>query len=203
MVGSGKRRKATYRDVLAAPEHHVAEIIDGDLYLSPRPGVPHAHAITMLLTLLANPFALGNGGPGGWYFLIEPELHLGKQIVVPDLAAWRRDRMPQTAGNFITIPPAWICEGLSPSTAKLDRFKKLPVYAEAGVEYAWLISAKDWLLEVYGLARGRYQLTQMFGDGDPIRAQPFEEILLELDQIASLPTRASERPVIWGAALAR
>jgi len=196
MVDSGKRRKASYRDVLRSPAHVNAEVIDGELFLSPRPGVPHAHAITELLLRLGGRHR--HEGADGWYFLIEPELHFGDAIVVPDLAAWRRSNMPDVSGKYIELAPVWVCEGLSASTMKLDRFKKLPLYAREGVEYAWLVDAIAWSLEVHGLVNRRYELIQMFGDGDRIRAQPFEEVELVLEDIASLPTRASERPIIYG-----
>ncbi|MEP6863735.1 MAG: Uma2 family endonuclease [Deltaproteobacteria bacterium] len=197
MVGS-KRRRARYRDVLAAPEWMVAEIIAGELYLSPRPAFPHARGMTSLLTLLGAPFDRGVGGPGGWFFLFEPELHLGRDVIVPDIAAWRRDRMPDVTAKFATLPPTWICEGLSQSTSKHDRARKLPLYAKAGVEFVWLVSATEWTLEVYGLANGKYELVQMFRDHDVIRAQPFEGLELRLDMIATLPSRASESPLAYG-----
>jgi Uma2 family endonuclease len=192
MVDSNRRRRARYRDVIAAPEWFIAEIVDGELYLSPRPGLPHAHGITSLVMLLG-----GSGGPGGWFFLFEPELHLGRNVVVPDLAAWRRERMPDVRAKFATLPPAWLCEGLSDSTAKHDRARKLPIYAKAGVEFVWLVSPTEWTLEVYGLAEGRYELVQLFRDDEVIRAQPFEQFELRMSQIASLPFRASEPPIAY------
>jgi Uma2 family endonuclease len=198
MVDSNRRRRARYRDIIAAPERFVAEIIDGELFLSPRPAFPHARGITSLAGLLQPPFDFGFGGPGGWVFIIEPEIHLGRNVVVPDIAAWRRERMPDLTAKFATLPPAWLCEGLSKSTTKHDRTRKLPLYAKYGVEFAWLISATEWMLEVYGLAGGRYKLVQMFGDGEVIRAQPFEDLELRLDLIAALPFRASETPLGYG-----
>lgn len=198
MVDPGKRRKASYRDVLRSPPHVNAEVIDGELFLSPRPAFPDARGITSLASLLGVPFDLEYRGPGGWFFLVEPEIHLGRNIVVPDIAAWRRDRMPDVTANYATVPPAWICEGLSESTAKHDRTRKLPLYAKAGVEFAWLISATEWTLEVYGLVDGRYELVQMFREHDVIRAQPFEALQLRLSMIATLPARASETPLAYG-----
>jgi Uma2 family endonuclease len=198
VVDSGKRRRATYRDVLDAPPWMVAEIIGGELYLSPRPAFPHAHAITSLLSLLHAPLDRGIGGPGGWFFLLEPEIHLGRNVVVPDIAAWRRDRMPDLQAKFATLPPAWVCEGLSRSTATHDRTRKLPLYARYGVEFAWLVSPTEWRLEVHGLTDGDYRLVQMFTDDDAIRAQPFEEVELRLDAIATLPSRVSESPLAYG-----
>jgi Uma2 family endonuclease len=196
----GKRREATYQDVLDAPEHMVAELIDGELVLSPRPGFAHQLSQTNLLGRLLPPFHFGDDGPGGWIFLIEPELHLGNQILVPDLAAWRHARFPEPMVKeaFATVAPDWLCEGLSPSTRKLDRLRKLPIYATAGIGHAWLVDAAHRTLEVYGLVAARYELIQMFCEGDAIRAEPFAELELTIEKIMDLPNRASERAATYG-----
>src|SRR5512138_651551 len=142
-MADSAKRKATYRDVLDAPEHMVAEIIGGELYLSPRPGSPHASATSRLGYVLGPPFDLGSGGPGGWILLFEPELHLGESVVVPDIAGWRRERLPELPRDaFITVAPDWLCETLSRSTEKLDRAKKLPVYASAKVGHVWFVNPR-------------------------------------------------------------
>ena len=199
MVDATKRREATYQDVLDAPEHKVAEIIDGELYLSPRPATPHARTVSQLLLLLGAPFDHGNGGPGGWYFLIEPELHFGKQIVVPDIAAWRRENLPKDlSGPFITEPPDWLCEGLSKSTVRLDREKKMPLYAKVGVGHAWLAEPVMKTVEVYRRVDKKFELVKIFVDDEVIKAEPFAAIELQLGQIWSLPTRAGEQAVDYG-----
>ena len=114
-----RRGRATYQDVLDAPAHLVAEIIGGTLHAHPRPAMPHALASSHLSDELVGPYGKGRGGPGGWWIVFEPELHLGEEIVVPDLAGWRRERMPeypQTA--YATLAPDWACEVLSPSTRR-------------------------------------------------------------------------------------
>ncbi len=78
------RRRATYQDVLDAPPNMVAEVIDGQLVLMPRPAKPHALAASALGQELGPPFQRGKGGPGGWFVLDEPELHLGGDILVPE-----------------------------------------------------------------------------------------------------------------------
>jgi Uma2 family endonuclease len=199
MVDSSKRREATYQDVLDAPEHKVAEIINGELYLSPRPAGPHSRAMTVLGGLLIPPFDFGAGGPGGWYFIVEPELHFGKQILVPDMAAWRRDQLPASLnGPFITEPPAWLCEGLSKSTARIDRLKKMPVYADVGIGHVWLVEPVMKTLEVYRRVGKRYELQKMFADDEVVQAEPFDGIELPLGQIWSLPNRAGEEAVEYG-----
>ncbi len=126
--------RATYQDVLDAPPHMVAEIVDGKLYTHPRPAIPHAMASSRLGYFIGPPFEFGSGGPGGWWIIDEPELHLGDDIVVPDIAGWRRERVPvMPSGAFCTLAPDWVCEVLSPSTRKLDLGGKRAIYAREGV----------------------------------------------------------------------
>jgi Uma2 family endonuclease len=177
----GGRRRATYEDILNAPEHKVAEIIDGVLYLSPRPAFPHALATTELAIDLGPPFSRGRGGPGGWWILIEPELHFGEDVLVPDIAGWRHSRMPNApSGAFTTLAPDWLCETLSPSTAKLDRTKKLGVYARERVPHVWLVDARRKTLEVLTL-RGSSLVTQAtYREHERVRVEPFDAIEIEL-----------------------
>src|SRR6266498_4100841 len=93
-MASSMKRRATYDDLLQVPSHRVAEIVDGDLHVSPRPASRHVLASSRLGSELGPPFDRGRGGPGGWWILFEPELHFGEDVVVPDLAGWRRERMP-------------------------------------------------------------------------------------------------------------
>lgn len=189
-----KRREATYQDVLDAPEHMVAELIDGELILSPRPAGPHASVASMLGSELIPPFSRGRGGPGGWIILVEPELHLDGRVVVPDWAGWRTTRLPEVPdAPFFTLAPDWICEIASKSTEKLDRKKKLPVYASAGVQHVWLIQPRIRTLEVLRLHDGHWLHVGYFTDGENIRAEPFHEIELELATLWwGLPLRSSE-----------
>ena len=127
-------RRATYQDVLDAPAHLVAEIINGTLHTHPRPASRHALATSNLGDELVSPFGKGRGGPGGWWIIDEPELHFDEEIVVPDLAGWRRERMPEYPDTaYFTLAPDWVCEALSASTRKVDLHEKRPIYALAGV----------------------------------------------------------------------
>ena len=147
-------RRATYQDVLDAPAHRVAEIVDGTLYTHPRPAMPHALATSVLGHDLGNPFQFGRGGPGGWWIIDEPELHLGEDILVPDLAGWRRERMPDYPDTaYVTLAPDWVCEVLSSSTRKVDLHEKRPVYAREGVGHLWLVDPIDRTLEAFELPR--------------------------------------------------
>ena len=152
-------RRATYQDVLDASVHLVAEIIDGTLYTHPRPAPRHATATSRLGFELGGPFDRGRGGPGGWRILDEPELHLGEEVLVPDLAGWRRERMPELPGTaYFTLAPDWVCEVLSASTRKVDLQGKRPIYASAGVAYLWLIDPVDRTLEAFELLDGQWLL---------------------------------------------
>jgi Uma2 family endonuclease len=176
------KRSASYEDLLALPDHVVGEIVDGSLYVSPRPAPPHGHAASVLGEELGPPFRRGRGGPGGWVFYDEPELHLGEDVVVPDLAGWRRERMaemPTDLAYFVVVPD-WICEVLSPSTAGFDRGEKLVVYAWAGVGQVWFIDPVERTLEVLRLDGATYRIMQVATGEVSIRAKPFDAIELDL-----------------------
>lgn len=182
-MGDPVKRRATYQDVLDAPDHVVAEIVGGELVLSPRPSKPHAAATTALGEELGPPFKRGKGGPGGWILLDEPELHLGREILVPDLGGWRRERMPvlTTDEAYFTLAPDWVCEVLSPSTHKLDRKDKLAIYGAHAVRHVWLVDPLERTLEVLRLGDGgKYTILDVASDAQQVRAEPFDAIVLDL-----------------------
>jgi len=169
-------RRATYDDLLAVPEHLVAEILFGQLVTHPRPAPRHASAATALSGILAPPFQFGSGGPGGWIFMVEPELHLGEHVAVPDLAAWRRERLPSLPETaWIETSPDWICEVLSPSTERYDRGNKRVIYAEAGIGHLWHADPVLRMLEVFELKDGKWLLLDVFHDDAQVAAPPFAE----------------------------
>jgi len=181
MAADPARRQATYEDVLNAPEHVVAEILDGELYTSPRPAGPHAEAASVLTMDLGGAFHRGRGGPGGWIILSEPELHFLRDVLVPDLAGWKRSRLPAVPqAAFIELAPDWVCEVSSPSTARIDRTRKLPIYARERVPYVWLVHPGERLLDVYRLDGDTYRLIVTHGGDDRARLEPFAEVELEL-----------------------
>jgi len=174
-------KRATYEDVLNAPENKVAEILDGELFLSPRPAPPHVAAHSALQGLLHPPFHQGRGGPGGWRILVEPELHLGDDVLVPDVAGWRRQRMPALPRTaWFDLSPDWLCEVLSPSTETIDRARKLRLYAAGGVPHVWLVNPVGRTLEVMRLRDGGWMLVGVFSGDEEIRAEPFEAVPLSL-----------------------
>jgi Uma2 family endonuclease len=180
-------RRATYADVLAAPEHHIAQVIDGQLDVQPRPAGKHARSYSVLGGELVTVFGRKRGGgPGGWWIIDEPELHLGPEpdILVPDIAGWRRERLPEyPTGPFVTLPPDWACEILSPSTHRLDRVRKMPIYAREGVRYVWLVDPDAETLEAYRLEGSAYLRIAAHGENERARIEPFEALELDLAEL--------------------
>jgi Uma2 family endonuclease len=174
-------RAATYEDLLKVPDHLVAEILEGELYATPRPAVSHAVAASVLGSELGNPFQQGRGGPGGWWILDEPELHLGADVLVPDLAGWRRERLPELPdAAAITVAPDWVCEVLSPSTEALDRVPKLRIYARERVSHVWFVNPKTQTLEVLRLESGLWMLVATHDGDASVSVEPFDAISLDL-----------------------
>jgi hypothetical protein len=175
------RKPATYADLEALPANLLGEIVGGELHVSPRPAAPHAVATSRLASRLIGPFDLGEGGPGGWLILFEPELHLEEDVLIPDLAGWRRTRLPEAPRTAaFTLPPDWVCEVLSPSTEALARGSKLSVYAREGVRHVWLVNPEVRTLEVLRLEGSRYLLLGVHTGEAHVRAEPFGELELAL-----------------------
>lgn len=175
------KRGALYEDVLAAPDDKVAEIIRGDLYLSPRPAPRHSNASSTLGADLHDAFHRRRRGPGGWWILDEPELHLGPDILVPDIAGWRRERMPalpETA--WFALAPDWLCEVISPSTENLDRGEKLAIYTEAGVDFLWMVDPSLKLLEVLRRVHDTWRVVATHAGNVSICEPPFESVSVDL-----------------------
>ena len=188
MVTARGSRTKTYADYLALPEGTKAELIDGELYMSPQPKGRHVRAASVLGTLLGSPFGLRAGessyGPGGWWIFDEPECHLplDRRVLIPDLAGWRRERMPEPpedSHKFLTVPD-WICEVLSPSTQGHDMLRKMPIYLAAGVVWAWIVNPVDRRIDVYHAEGGEWlDVVGVEGEG-PARLPPFDAIELDL-----------------------
>lgn len=118
---------------------------------------------------------------GGWVILNEPELHLAADVLVPDLAGWRRERMPQIPRvAAFTLSPDWVCEVLSPSTAGKDRSKKLPIYSREHVSHVWFSDPDAKTLESLLLDGESYRVHAVFASDTKVRAVPFDAIELDL-----------------------
>jgi Uma2 family endonuclease len=190
-------RPATYADIEALPPNIVGEIIDGELMTHPRPSPRHAATTNSLSAELSGPFQKGRGGPGGWVFLDEPELHLGAHVLVPDVGGWRRERLDlEPDAPFIEIAPDWLCEVLSASTERSDRTVKMRIYAEAGIPHFWLIDPRLQLLEAFELHEGRWSKVGAWSSDDEARAPPFDAVAIALADLWPLdrPLGFDENP---------
>lgn len=180
-MGPAVTRPATYEDLRAVPAHLVAEIIGGRLVTHPRPRPRHAAAASGLGVKLGGSFHYGDSGPGGWWILDEPEVHLGADVVVPDLAGWRRERMPRLPDTaWFELAPDWVCEVVSPSTARIDRLDKRDIYGRSGVSFLWFVDPEARTLEAFELRAGAWVLIAAHGDDDTVAVPPFDAVPLPL-----------------------
>lgn len=176
-------KPSLYQQLLALPDHVNGEILNGQIYAQPRPSGLHALAERGLSIDLGGPFDFGRGGPGGWWILTEPEIHFVRdiEVAVPDLAGWRRERMPNVpAEHRFEVVPDWLCEILSPSTLKKDRAVKLPLYAHYGVPYAWFVDPVARILEAYELRQERWTLLATLKDDATVSLPPFDAVSFSL-----------------------
>ena len=190
---ASKPGPATYADIQALPPNRVGEIVHGVLHAHPRPRPRHAKATSELGAELIAPFGRGRGGPGGWIILDEPELHLGADVLVPDLVGWRRTRLPRLPDTaYFELAPDWVCEVLSPATARLDRTDKLGLYAAWGVGHCSLVDPEARTLEALTLTGGKWLLEATFKDADAVAAPPFQAHTFDLSVL--WPEDAGEPP---------
>lgn len=175
-----------YEQLCALPDNLVGEILGHTLHTRPRPTGRHGLAGRGLSVNLAGPYDLGRGGPGGWWIIAEPEVHFVRdiEVAVPDLAGWRRERMPDIPdGHRFEVVPDWVCEILSPGTAKKDRGIKLPLYARHGIPHCWLVDPVERTLEAYELRQGFWTLLATLKDDDPVSLPPFDAISFALAEL--------------------
>jgi Uma2 family endonuclease len=172
-----------YARLLDLPETLVGELIGGELHTQPRPAGPHASASSVLGMDIGGAFHRGRGGPGGWWILDEPEVHFIRdtEVLVPDLAGWRRERMPNLPRDHrFEVVPDWVCEVLSPSTVRKDRVLKMKVYARHGVAHLWLVDPLARTLETFILREGQWTVAGLYTYAEDVRAAPFEAVTLAL-----------------------
>lgn len=179
---------ATYEDLLALPEGARGEIVAGELQLSPSPRPRHSRTQRALSGFIGQPFDDddGRGGPGGWWILTEVDVRLSPHdIVRPDLAGWRRDRLGADPWDVVPIDviPDWICEVLSPSNAAHDRVTKRRLYARHRVPHYWLVDPQTRTLEALRLESELWVETGSWGEGDVARVEPFDAIELDIGRL--------------------
>lgn len=172
-----------YEQLLALPAHVTGEILNGKLYAQPRPQGRHGLAERGLGGNLIAPFDFGRGGPGGWWIIPEPEVHFVRdiEVAVPDLAGWRREHMASVPDDHrFEVVPDWVCEILSPSTAKKDRVEKLPIYARYGVAYVWIVDPLAQTLEAFARRDEGWLLIASLQDDDRVAVPPFDAVAFAL-----------------------
>lgn len=186
------RRPATVRDLDDLPEDVIGQIVDGELIVLPRPDAPHAEAAGVLYGLLFNSFWRELRDPGGWVIIPEPKIILGKQLLVPDLAGWKVDRYLRPQKGPYEVMPDWVCEILSPSTARFDRATKLPIYSQSRIEHAWVIDPMARTLEVLRQRQEGWLIAAAFQNQDKVRAEPFEAVEIDLSLLWGVEAPAEE-----------
>ena len=188
-MSSPVEKGATYDDLRRVPEHLVAELLAGELHTQPRPAGPHAFATSGLGADLVGPFQRGRGGPGGWFIIDEPEVHLSGDVLVPDMAGWRRERLPAYPDEpHVELAPDWVLETLSPATAGRDRTIKLEIYRREGVPHLWYLDPRGRSLEVLRLDGDSYRIAATFLGDVEVRAEPFDAVAIDLSQLWLSPT---------------
>ena len=177
------KKKASYDDLYRIPDNMIGEIINGELIATPRPSVLHSFASSCLGGELIPPYHHGRGGgPGGWVILDEPEIRFGEDILVPDLAGWRKARFSSPKQtNSLLVTPDWVCEVLSPGTVRIDKMGKMPIYARHGVPYLWLVDPAAKTLNVFRLKNGEWVVAGLYVENAVVRAEPFQEIEIDLN----------------------
>ena len=181
MAEPAARIKATYEDLYTIPENMTGEIIDGEMSVTPRPSARHIYSGTRFGSVLVAGYDFGSGGPGGWIILDEPEISFGEDILVPDLAGWKKERFSVSEEhNWISVVPDWVCEIISPGTVRKDRIQKMPIYGRHDVPYVWLIDPIAKSLEIFRLESGRWTVAGLYAENDKVRAEPFEQMEINL-----------------------
>lgn len=179
-------KASLYDQLVVLPEGLTGEIINGQLRTQPRPAWPHALVSSRLGADIEGPYGRGRGGPGGWWIIDEPEVHfeLDTEVIVPDSAGWRKERMPTPPlGHKVEVVPDWICEIFSPSTKSTDREEKMPLYAFYKVQFAWLIDPKTHTLEAYHLVDSAWKPLGIYRDDDTVAVEPFDAIVVHLSDL--------------------
>lgn len=174
---------ALWEHLAELPDDVVGEIVAGEIRTTPRPDPPHLRAAAGVGVFLGGAFGMGIGGPGGWVILAEPRIRFEDELRVPDIAGWRGERYAEPERGPYTLPPDWICEILSPSTAAVDRGEKQPLYARSRVGHLWLMDPIARTLEVLRLQGDLWVVAAVFTGEAVVRAEPFDAIELDLGKI--------------------
>lgn len=171
----------TRADLEALPAHVKGEIIDGVMYTMTRPRARHQSVGARINADLVNPFDRRRGGPGGWWILPEPGIELpNTPEIAPDLAAWRRERLPELPDGPLTVVPDWVCEVLSRTTRRHNLLIKKPYYARIGVPWHWIVDLEARAVTVLKLGGGAWTEVGTFGDDTEARLAPFDAVPIDV-----------------------
>ena len=173
----------TLADLDALPPGIVGEIIEGVLYTMTKPRMRHQLIGLEIGSDLLDPFGKGRGGPGGWWIVTEPGIELPDETkeISPDVAGWRRVRMPEMPiDEPIRVVPDWVCEILSRNTRRHDLVVKMPYYASIGVAYAWLVDLEAHVLIAHRLESGAWRTIGTYSDETEARIEPFDVMPLNV-----------------------
>lgn len=178
-------KRATYEDLLALPEGTRAELMGGEIVVLPAPMPRHLRTQRALGRWIGGPFDDddGFGGPGGWWLIPECDVRLAEDVVRPDLAGWRRARLPEPDVRPIEVVPDWICEVLSPTSAAYDRVTKRRLYGATGVAFYWIVDPEARTLEAYRLEGERWVEVGSYDEHDVARIPPFEAIEIPIARL--------------------
>jgi Uma2 family endonuclease len=179
-------KRKLYEELIALPNGLRGEILNEQLYAHPRPSGLHGLVSSNLHAEINSSYHRGRGGPGGWWIIYEPEVHfqLDQEVLVPDIAGWRRERLPEIpVGHKFTVAADWVCEVLSPSTESLDREIKMPIYAKYDVKDVWLVDPLKRVLETYNLDNNKLELQNKYERGDTVSVKPFELLQFVLKEL--------------------
>ncbi len=177
------RPPLSVEDVRRSPGHFVAEYLNGELAYRQRFSNRFVNAKSVIGMEIGFHFhgEGGAGGPGGWWILDEPELHLGNEVIVPDLAGWRSDRLGAIGDELsFSTAPDWVCEVLSPHSARMNSTQKLPIYLREHVRHVWIVDPIAQTLVVFRHTGSQWLLAADDGGQALIRAEPFESVELNL-----------------------
>jgi Uma2 family endonuclease len=191
------RTAPTLADLDALPPGIVGEIIEGALYTMTKPRARHQRTGTGIGSDLRGPFDLGRGGPGGWWIIAEPGIELPNDTkeISPDVAGWRRERMPELpVDEPIRVVPDWVSEILSKNTRRHDLLVKMPYYARVGVAYAWIVDLEARVLTAQRLESGRWLTIGTYSDETEARIEPFDAVPLNVADWWPPATSEGEAP---------
>lgn len=184
-MSESARRLATYEDLLALPEGVRAEVVAGQVVVSPSPSPIHQSVVGEIYAELRGPFQRGRGGPGGWWLIPDVDVRFGTHdIYRPDICGWRKENVPAfPAERPVLHRPDWICEGLSPRTAVVDQGAKQVVFARTSVPWYWLVEPLNRTLSVLRLSAEGYVVHAVVGDSGTAQLPPFDAVAIDLGSL--------------------